>query len=165
MNNEQAQGVETPQSAENEKANTNTGFASEHHQTIPAAPDPVDKWVEAISDERLTMSKAESELYGQDSKKKDKWYHEAKREKKIKVNIKAISEEDAVLRLIDGKDVFTLNEELAKNAVNKAIDALKKNGVMATRDGPEKHKNGKVGYYLHYHINIITHRPHIWWDD
>ena len=125
------------------------------------------QWVKAATHEGKAAIQTVYEYYtalGSPKGKDDKWYFEARRtHNKVEVNLKQLTEDQAVKKMEEGKDIMTLDRKLAENVVNRfksggsgrvgELDVEKANHNHQKADGHHDH--------LHYGRNA-NERLHCW---
>ena len=81
------------------------------------------QWVKTANHKGKEAMNAVYDYYtalGSPKGKDDKWYFEARRNhNKVEVNMKQLTEEQAVKKMEEGKDIMTLDEGLAQKIVNR----------------------------------------------
>ena len=81
------------------------------------------QWVKTANHKGIAAIDAVYEHYtilGSPKGKDDKWYFEARRvHGEVEVNMKQLTEEQAVKKMEEGKDIMTLDKALAKNVVKR----------------------------------------------
>ena len=93
--------------------------------------------------------------------KDDKWYFEARRvHGEVEVNMKQLTEEQAVKKMEEGKDIMTLDKTLAENAVNRFLSGGNGRYSDLKTEGAHQKTNG---YYDHIHFRRnANERLHCW---
>ena len=96
--------------------------------------------------------------------KDDKWYFEAHRvHGKVEVNMKQLTEEQAVKKMEEGKDIMTLDKELATNVVKRfKSEGAGRVGDLKVKQAHHDHQKADGHYdHLHYGRNA-NERLHCW---
>ena len=112
------------------------------------------QWVKTANHKGKESMNAVYDYYtalGSPKGKDDKWYFEArKNHDKVEVNMKRLTEDQAVKKMEEGKDIMTLDQKLAQKVVN-----LFKNG------GPGRVGDLKVEEAHHNHQKADGHYDHL----
>jgi len=123
------------------------------------------KWVSITSGEGRAVMTSLSEGYSSPAgggKKDDKWYFEARKMfGKIKIKMERMDETQAVEAMKQGKDIMTLDRELAQKVVGR-FKGLSKEATDALESQFETHHVGKKGYFPHLHYHSHGKRLHCW---
>ena len=119
------------------------------------------EWIKVTSPKGQAAMRTVYECWnagGSDGKKdNDKWYFEARiHDRQIEINPKALNEEQAVREMGRGKNIMTISERHAKDAVGRYLgknpDDVKIESAHKTRDG----------YFDHANYNAHDMRLHCW---
>ena len=125
------------------------------------------QWVKTANHEGKAAIDTVYEYYtalGSPKGKDDKWYFEARETHgKIEVNLNRLTEEQAVKKMEEGKDIMTLDKALAENAVNRFLSGG--SGRVGSLDVEDAHHNHQKadGHYDHLHYGRnANERLHCW---
>jgi len=121
-------------------------------------------WVDITSGEGQAVMKAVYEYYtatsGDGGKKDDKWYFEARKSHgKVEINTNRMDETQAVKEMGRGKNIMTLNKELAQNLVGRFKGLSKQATEEQIFEGTADPAAGK---FLHLHYEAHGMRLHCW---
>jgi len=121
-------------------------------------------WVDITSGEGQAAMEIMYEYYtatsGDGGKKDDKWYFEARKSHgKIEINTNRMDETQAAKEMGRGKNIMTLNKELAQNLVGK-FRGLSEEATKALRF--EGDHNPATGHFHHLHYEAKDMRLHCW---
>ena len=90
-------------------------------------------------------------------KKNDKWYLEARRHNyQIEINPERMTEEQAVKKMGEGKDIITVSKNLARKVVERF------EGKPRDKIEFEISQKTREGYYEHLHYEAQDMRLHCW---
>ena len=125
------------------------------------------QWVKTANHEGKAAIDTVYEYYtalGSPKGKDDKWYFEARENHgKIEVNLNRLTEEQAVKKMEEGKDIMTLDKALAE----KVVDLFKNGGSgrvgeLKVEDAHHNHQKADGHHdHLHYSRNGVE-RLHCW---
>ena len=125
------------------------------------------QWVKTANHQGKKEMDAVYDYYtalGSPKGKDDKWYFEARRNhNKVEVNMKRLTEEQAVKKMEEGKDIMTLDEGLAQKIVSRfKSGGSGRVGDLKAEPAHNDHQKADGHYdHLHYGRNA-DERLHCW---
>ena len=125
------------------------------------------QWIKTANHKGKEAMNAVYDYYtalGSPKGKDDKWYFEARRvHGEVEVNMKQLTEEQAVKKMEEGKDIMTLDKALAENAVNRFLSGGSgRVGDLKVENAHHNHQKADGHYdHLHYGRNA-NERLHCW---
>ena len=122
------------------------------------------QWVKTANHKGKESMNAVYDYYtalGSPKGKDDKWYFEARQNHgKVEVNMKQLTEEQAVKKMEEGKDIMTLDQKLATDVLTRFKDAGKGRKIDLNVEGAH-HETAGYFDHLHYGRNA-NERLHCW---